>query len=83
VGPLLSALPRFGDDFRILASCDHFTPIAIKTHSAEPVPVILYSSVRGEFQPSGLTYTEANAASTGFLADPGAELSHLLFGQEQ
>ncbi|UQZ90665.1 cofactor-independent phosphoglycerate mutase [Deltaproteobacteria bacterium Smac51] len=83
VGPLLSAMPRFGEEFRILAACDHFTPLELKTHSAEPVPFILYSSTVGELKPSGLTYDEANAASTGVLVDPGAELGHLLFGQEK
>ncbi len=83
VGPLLSALPRFGEEFRILAACDHFTPLSTKTHSAEPVPFILYSSARGEFTPSGLTYDETRAASTGIMIDPGAELGRLLFGQEK
>lgn len=82
VGPLLEALPRFGD-FRVLASCDHFTPLSLKTHTADPVPFIVYGRPQGELRPSGLSYSEANAASTGLMVDPGADLSKLLFGEEK
>ena len=81
VGPLLEALPRFGD-FRVLAACDHFTPLSIKTHTADPVPFIIYGRPLGDHRPSGLTYSEANAAA-GLLVDPGADLSKLLFGDEK
>lgn len=83
VGPLLAALPRLGENFRILAACDHFTPLEIKTHSPDPVPFILYSSMPGETTASGLNYTEAGAASTGVVVDPGANLGRLLFGEER
>ncbi len=82
VGPILRALPRFGD-FRILASCDHFTPLELRTHTAEPVPFIVYGSQAGDARPSGLAYNEKNAAATGLLVDPGADLSRLLFGPEK
>ncbi len=82
VGPLLAALPKLGEEVRILAACDHFTPVSIKTHTSEPVPFILYSAGRSEFPLSGLSYTEANAAKTGLLVDPGADLGRLFFGEE-
>lgn len=80
VGPILKALPRFGD-FRVLAACDHFTPLSIKTHTSDPVPFIIYGP-NGAVKPSGLTYTEAQAASTGLVVDPGSDLSKLFFGPE-
>jgi 2,3-bisphosphoglycerate-independent phosphoglycerate mutase len=84
VGPLLGALPKLGEEVRILAACDHCTPVSIKTHTADPVPFILYGSGRGgDFPLSGLGYSEANAAKTGILLDPGAELGHLFFGEER
>lgn len=33
-----------GEDFRMLVLPDHPTPIAIRTHSSEPVPYLLYDS---------------------------------------
>ena len=80
VGPLLKALPAFGP-FRVLAACDHYTPLELKTHSSDPVPFILYAQPAAG-PGSGLTYNEKNAASTGLLLDPGADLGRLLFGPE-
>jgi len=82
VGPMLKALPSFGQ-FRVLAACDHFTPLELKTHTAEPIPFVIYGQPSLERQAGGLTYTEKNAASTGLLVDPGADLSRLLFGSEK
>jgi len=82
VGPMLEALPRFGP-FRVLAACDHFTPLALKTHTADPVPFVLYSQPGDEGQKGGPAYNEFNAGATGLLVDPGAGLGHLLFGPEK
>ncbi|MDR2827609.1 MAG: cofactor-independent phosphoglycerate mutase [Candidatus Adiutrix intracellularis] len=82
VGPLLRALPDFGS-FRILAACDHFTPLKIKTHVADPVPFLIYGQPTLPGSPSGRAYTEANAAATGLLVEPGAALSGLFFGPEK
>ena len=82
VGPMLEALPDFGD-FRVLAACDHYTPLKLRTHIADPVPFVLYSHPEGQNKGSGLSYTEKNAASTNILVEPGADLGRLLFGPEK
>lgn len=82
VGPMLKALPRF-EQFRVLAACDHFTPLELKTHTDAPIPFVIYGQPSLERQAGGLSYTEKNAASTGLLVDPGADLSRLLFGSEK
>lgn len=80
VGPMLEALPALGD-FRVLAACDHYTPLKLRTHIADPIPFIIYSHpAKGG---SGLGYSEKNAASTGLVVDPGADLGRLLFGPEK
>lgn len=81
VGPMLKALPDYGP-FRVLAACDHYTPLSLKTHSADPVPFILYESESSR-KAGGLSFNEKNAASTGLLVDPGADLGDLLFGPEK
>ncbi|MDR1045687.1 MAG: cofactor-independent phosphoglycerate mutase [Candidatus Adiutrix sp.] len=82
-GPLLQALRAMGE-FRVLAACDHFTPLKIKTHSDDPVPFIIYSQPPLPGRPaSGLAYSERNAASTGLLVDPGSDLSRIFFGPEK
>jgi 2,3-bisphosphoglycerate-independent phosphoglycerate mutase len=41
VGPLLERLKTEGDDWRIMALPDHPTPVSLRTHTSEPVPVAL------------------------------------------
>jgi 2,3-bisphosphoglycerate-independent phosphoglycerate mutase len=80
-GPLLEALPDFGD-FRILAASDHPTPLELTTHTADPVPFLIYSRPPTN-EPSGRPFSEAEASATGLLVSPGADLGLLLFGPEK
>jgi 2,3-bisphosphoglycerate-independent phosphoglycerate mutase len=71
VGPLMAGLKSLGDH-RLLIMCDHLTPIAVKTHTPEPVPFVLYDSRHpGERRQR---YTEADAGETGRLVEPGSDL---------
>ncbi len=59
IGPLVSALD--GEPYRILLLPDHATPCALKTHTSDPVPYLLFdSTVDG---PGG-TYTEAGVVAS-------------------
>lgn len=62
-GLMVPHLARLGAEVRVLVMPDHPTPLAIKTHAAEPVPFVLW----GEgFKPNGaVAFTEAAAAVTG------------------
>ncbi|HEY9073399.1 MAG TPA: phosphoglycerate mutase, partial [Desulfobaccales bacterium] len=71
VGPLLAGLKALGDH-RLLALCDHFTPLSLRTHSSEPVPFVLYDSRRPGDRLQ--FYTEADARETGLLLDQAADL---------
>ena len=42
--PLIDYLNSTGEDYRVLILPDHPTPVSIRTHSAEPVPYVLYDS---------------------------------------
>jgi 2,3-bisphosphoglycerate-independent phosphoglycerate mutase len=44
VGGMLNELGGFGE-YKILVLPDHYTPLSLKTHTREPVPFALYSSV--------------------------------------
>jgi 2,3-bisphosphoglycerate-independent phosphoglycerate mutase len=71
VGPLSQGLAALGPH-RLLILCDHLTPVAVKTHTPEPVPYILYDSRT----PGAATrpYSEAAAAATGIALEEGAAL---------
>lgn len=64
------------DRYRILVLPDHPTPLAIKTHSSDPVPFLLYDSQN--HQQGVSCFTERNAASTGNYLEEGAMLMDLL-----
>jgi 2,3-bisphosphoglycerate-independent phosphoglycerate mutase len=56
VGNVVYGMKQF-DEYRILALPDHPTPLEIRTHSAEPVPFVLYDS-RSERKGGPVTYDE-------------------------
>lgn len=74
VGPLLRGLGAY-KDFRIMALPDHPTPISLKTHSAEPVPFVLFSSEdRSQAAKEERSFDENSARKTGLFIDRGHEL---------
>jgi 2,3-bisphosphoglycerate-independent phosphoglycerate mutase len=59
IGPLTEALGQAGETHRILLMPDHATPCAIKTHTSEPVPYLLFDS---SHDGPGGEYTERGVA---------------------
>jgi len=59
VGNIMHGMKQF-DEYRILALPDHPTPLEIRTHSAEPVPFVLYDN-RNERKGGAATYDEGIA----------------------
>lgn len=71
VGPVFEALAGH-DSWRILVMPDHPTPVRTGAHSAEPVPFAMAGdNVSGILH---TTFSEANAAASGFRIDNGYEL---------
>lgn len=74
VGPVREGLEALGPH-RILLQPDHATPVRKKTHTAQPVPYVLFDSTGGNLSPSGAAgYNEAAALRTGFKVDEGWRL---------
>ena len=78
VGPVLEGLPNLGDH-RVLVMCDHLTPVAVKTHTPEPVPFVLYDSRQSREGSRG--YSELAAQGSGILLEQGAALLPRLLEQ--
>ena len=75
LGPVKAALDQMGPH-RIMILPDHPTPLAIKTHSSDPVPYLIYNS---EKVCDGVdVFTEATAKATGNYLDKGYELMNEL-----
>jgi 2,3-bisphosphoglycerate-independent phosphoglycerate mutase len=80
VKPIFEALLADGHDFRLAVTMDHWTPLAARTHSADPVPVAIYDSRLVE-PGSGLPYDEQSAAMTGKLLLDGRKFFLRLLGR--
>ena len=79
LGPLLETLREQGD-FSILILPDHPTPLNIRTHTADPVPYLLY---RSNAEQEGVErFTEAHARTTGIHEETGYHLMYHLLGKE-
>ena len=44
VAPILEALRKSGEDFKIMVLPDHPTPVSTRTHARDPVPCMIYDS---------------------------------------
>lgn len=71
LGPLLEGLQQY-DDFKLLIMPDHPTPLDIKTHTADPVPFLLYHKSKPAEGPD--VFSEKSAAATGFNLGPAHNL---------
>ena len=70
---VMQGLRADGEDFAVLLTPDHPTPIETRTHSSDPVPFVLYSSIKNG-EPNAKSYTEAECAKTGLFLSDGPEL---------
>jgi len=83
VKPILEGMQSMENnpDFRLVVCMDHFTPISIRTHSSQPVPVLLYDS-RQTGPKSGLAYSEKNGKQTGILVTSGRKFFNKLLQRD-
>lgn len=54
VAPVIRTMRQLNEPFRVVVTMDHFTPLSLRTHTAEPVPAIIYDSreaVNGSSRP--------------------------------
>ncbi|MFZ3072793.1 MAG: cofactor-independent phosphoglycerate mutase [Thermodesulfobacteriota bacterium] len=77
VGPMMQGLKRYFEH-KIMVITDHPTPVALKTHTAAPVPYAMYSWPPSERR--GLGFNEKDAKKTGILKRTPEELMTLFFG---
>ena len=79
VGPVVKGAVKFGD-IAVLVLPDHPTPVAIKTHTSDPVPFVLYRS-GAEGKPS--KFSEKGARATGVLVEDCQALAEEFFGKAE
>lgn len=69
LGPVVEELKKL-DDFKVLVTPDHPTPIAMRTHTNDAVPFLIYSSAKpAEGVKNG--FSEKTAKETGVYIEQG------------
>lgn len=72
IKPIYEKLTQSGIDFRMLILPDHPTPIAVRTHTSDPVPYMMYDSTNK--LSNDIKYNERQAKGTGRIFEKGYEL---------
>lgn len=73
---VVEAFEAKGEDFRMMVLPDHPTPIAIRTHTADPVPYMLYDST--DKKNNTWNYNEREAKASGnYIAEGHKAINHL------
>lgn len=80
LSPLKKAMDDWGEPYRLLILPDHATPVSLRTHTADPVPYILYDSTR-QLKKLG-RYHEAAAAFAAEEVFTGKQLLEKLTEEE-
>lgn len=78
VKPVREQLDQSGEPYRMLILPDHPTPIHKRTHTADPVPYLLYDSTKAANGPE--SYSEKTAQESGIYEAHGHLLLGKLFG---
>ena len=72
VGTIRQKLEAFKGDVRILVIPDHPTPVAKRTHTADPVPFLLWG--KGISANGAESFGESTAKATGWMVDDAHEI---------
>lgn len=76
--PILAGLQEMGEDYSIMILPDHPTPLTLRTHTAEPVPYLIYRSNTRQEKP-GQVYDEFYPTKTGkYFAEGFRLMDHFL-----
>lgn len=78
VAPIVSYLKDSGEDYAVLIMPDHPTPLAIRTHTSDPIPYVLYNSKTEKTTADEVVYCEKEAEKTGIFIKDGYKLINKL-----
>jgi 2,3-bisphosphoglycerate-independent phosphoglycerate mutase len=73
VGTILKGMKAF-NQYKVLVLPDHPTPLSVRTHTADPVPYVIYSNEEGATSAHGKTFDEVSAGLSGISVEKGFEL---------
>ena len=80
IRPICEGLEKAGEAYRMLILPDHPTPLRIRTHTADPVPYLLYDS--RDTHCYTWNYNETNAKGSGIYVEQGYSLMDRLIQEK-
>ncbi len=83
VRPVIDFLRQDGERFKVLVVPDHRTPLAIRTHTSEPVPFVIYDSGDEKPRDSERQFNERAALRSGKSFEQGYLMTDYFFGKNQ
>lgn len=75
------AMDKSGEEYRLLVMPDHPTPVRLRTHTADPIPYLLYDSRKDMH--TAAAYNEEEAAKSGICREEGYRLMDLFLEKEK
>jgi 2,3-bisphosphoglycerate-independent phosphoglycerate mutase len=79
VGAILKGMKQ-PKRYKVLVLPDHPTPISVRSHTADPVPYVIYSNKDGALSAHGKRFDEDSAGRSGISIEEGFELIERFFG---
>lgn len=79
VGPVVERLKNF-PEHRVLLLCDHLTPLALRTHTDDEVPFVIYPAEKGT---GAICYSESVGRSSGLWFKEGFKLMDYFLSPEK
>jgi 2,3-bisphosphoglycerate-independent phosphoglycerate mutase len=73
IGPIKEAMDKQGNHYRMMILPDHYTPISVRTHTAEPVPFMIYDSL-SKVDSKIQKFNEFSAKESSLYFDEGFKL---------
>jgi 2,3-bisphosphoglycerate-independent phosphoglycerate mutase len=73
VGAILKGMKDF-ERYKVLVLPDHPTPLSVRTHTADPVPYVIYSNDKGAKHTHVESFDEFSAGKSGIFIEKGFEL---------
>lgn len=73
LAPVTAGLTEMGEDYTVLVMPDHPTPVALQSHTPDPIPFLIYRS-NAPVSSGVAAFDEDSAKSTGLFVEKGYEL---------
>jgi len=73
LGQIMDEIPEY-QDYKIVVLPDHATPIDVRTHTRDPVPLAIYSSLKEDFPDDVRIYTEKSVVNGSLGIDKAYNL---------